>query len=68
MKYVVEVTEYLVKRVIVEADTEEEAEQKVVEAYAGDGSVTLDYEDFYDSKIECLYKALECDIEKYMEI
>ena len=68
MKHVVEITEYLVKRVIVEADTEEEAEQKVVEAYAGDGSVTLDYEDFYDSKIECLYKALECDIEKYMEI
>lgn len=68
MKHVVEVTEYLVKRVVVEADTKDEAEEKVRKAYADDGDITLDYEDFYEAEIEYLKEATENDIEDYMEI
>lgn len=67
MKYVVEITEYLVKRVIVEADTKREANEIVRKLYADDGEITLDYEDFYDSRIDCLREATEKDIENYPE-
>lgn len=68
MKHVVEITEYLVKRVIVEADTVAEAKEKTRKAYADDGDITLDYEDFYDTNISYVGKATENDIEKYMEV
>ena len=68
MKHIVEVTEYLVKRVIVEADTAQEAKEKVTTAYVNEGSITLDYEDFYDSTISYVGEASKEDIENYMEI
>ena len=68
MKHIVEITEYLIKRVIVEADTKEDAVEKVRKAYADDGDITLDYEDFNDSRIDYVTQAIEADIENYMEI
>ena len=68
MKHVVEITEYLVKRVVVEADTETEAREKVREAYADDGSITLDYKDFDDATISYVREANNFDLHRYMEI
>ena len=68
MKHVVEVTEYLVKRVVVEADTATDAKAKVELAYTNEGSIVLDYEDFYDSIISYVGEASNEDIEIYMEI
>jgi hypothetical protein len=68
MKHVVAITEYLVKTVIVEADTEKDAIEKVQELYVNDGHITLDYEDFDGSNIAYIGEATQWDIENYMEI
>lgn len=67
MKHVVEVVEYLVRNVIVEADTVEEAESKVMEAYVN-GEIELDYRDFDETEFEYLREATDDDIERYMDI
>ena len=51
MKYVVRVTETLARTLIVEANSMEEAEDKVDRAY-DDGQIILDYDDFDEYEVE----------------
>lgn len=67
MKYVVEVTEKLVKHVIVEAGSEREAEDKVFYAHQ-DGEIGLDYSDYDSANCKCLREAFEDDIKDYEEV
>ena len=60
MKYVVEITEHLVRNVIVEAESEYEAEEKAQKAYSNE-EVVLDYRDYCDNKIICLREAVDDD-------
>lgn len=67
MKYVVEITEKLVKHVVVEADTKEEAEDKVSDAHR-EAKIVLDYEDYEDVEFECLREADSDDIADYIDV
>lgn len=67
MKYVVEVTEKLVKHVIVEADSEREAEDKAFDAHQ-EGEIGLDYSDYDGANCKCLREAFEDDIRDYEEV
>ena len=67
MKYVVEVTETLVKHVIVEAKSTEEAEDKVSDAHRK-AKIILDYDDYEDVSFECLREADEDDITDYIDV
>ena len=60
MKYLVRVTETLAKSVIVEANSKEEAENKVDQAY-DDAQIVLDYDDFNEYEIEALREATKED-------
>ena len=56
MQYLVEVSEVLSRKVLVEADNEDEAIQRVEEAYMSE-SIVLDCGDFHgDMTITCLSK------------
>lgn len=66
MKYLVRVTETLAKSVIVEANSKEEAENKVDQAY-DDAQIVLDYDDFDEYEIEALREANDFD-NKYYDI
>ena len=65
MKYVVRVTETLVKDIIVDAEDEYKAVERAEDIYEG-CEVILDSSDFVDKSIETLRKATEED-EQYME-
>ena len=67
MKYVVEITEKLVTHVVVEADSADEAEYIVEQAYI-DGKVNLDYSDYDGVDCECLREANEDDILDYVDV
>ena len=67
MKYVVEVTEKLVKHFVVEADSEREAEDKVFNAHQ-EGEIGLDYSDYESADCKCLREAFEDDIRDYEEV
>ena len=67
MKYVVEVTEKLVTHVVVEADSELEAEDKVMNAHR-ESKIVLDYDDYDDVDFECLRKADEDDVKDYVNV
>lgn len=67
MKYVVEITEKLVKHVVVEADNEADAEDKVMDAHR-DAKIVLDYDDYDDVDFECLRKADEDDVLNYVDV
>ena len=67
MKYVVEVTETLVKHVIVEAKSTEEAEDKVSDAHRK-AEIILDYDDYEDVSFECLREADEDDVADYIDV
>lgn len=67
MKYVVEVTETLVKHVIVEAESTEEAEDKVSDAHRK-AEIILDYDDYEDVSFECLREADEDDVADYIDV
>lgn len=64
MKYLVRVTETLAKSVIVEANSKEEAENKVDQAY-DDAQIVLDYDDFDEYEIEALREATNFDKSYY---
>lgn len=51
MKYKVLITETLCREVEVEAETKQEAQDKVEEDY-GNGTIVLDYEDYSRTDIE----------------
>ena len=67
MKYVVEVTEKLVKHFVVEADSEREAEDKVFHAHQ-EGEIGLDYSDYESADCKCLREAFEDDVKDYEEV
>lgn len=67
MKYLVEVTETLVRHVIVDAEDMQDATNIVQNAYEN-GDIVLDYEDFYDTYIHCLGKACDEDSAYYEEV
>ena len=60
MKYVVRVTETLAHTVIVEAESEWDAENKVDQAYY-DGQITLDYDDFDEYGVQTIREATDFD-------
>lgn len=60
MKYVVRVTETLARTLIVEANSMEEAEDKVDRAY-DDGQIILDYDDFDEYEVEARREATNFD-------
>lgn len=64
MKYVVRVTETLAHTVIVEADSIEDAENKVDKAY-DNAQIVLDYDDFSEYEIEVQREATNYDNEYY---
>ena len=61
MKYAIKVTELLTRTVVVEADTYDEAEDKIVDAF-NNGALVL-HEDNSAVDLEC-----ENDTENYIEI
>lgn len=67
MKYVVEITEKLVKHVIVDADSMTEAENKAGNAHY-DGKIVLDVGDYDGVDVQCLRKADEDDIADYVDV
>lgn len=67
MKYVVEITEELVKHVVVEANSADEAEEKVDCAHYN-GKIDLDYEDYNGADFKCLREANEDDIIDYVDV
>ena len=67
MKYVVEVTETLVKHVIVEADNQGEAEIIANDAYNEDEFI-VGPEDYMDTEFKCLREADEDDLNGYETI
>ena len=60
MKYVVRVTETLARTLIVDANSMEEAEDKVDRAY-DDGQIILDYDDFDEYEVEARREATDFD-------
>lgn len=60
MKYVVRVAETLARTLIVEANSMEEAEDKVDRAY-DDGQIILDYDDFDEYEVEARREATDFD-------
>lgn len=64
MKYLVRVTETLLHTIIVEAENEQDAEDKVNQAY-DDGQVVLDYDDFNEYEIKVLREATNFDNSYY---
>lgn len=67
MKYVVEITEKLIKHVVVEAESTDEAEEKVSDAHRK-AKIILDYDDYEDVDFECLREADEDDIADYVDV
>lgn len=67
MKYVVEVTETLVKHVIVEAESEGDAEIIANDAYNQE-QFMLTAEDYLDTEFKCLREANWSDIGEYTNI
>ena len=67
MKYVIEITEMLVRHIIVEAENESEAKEKAWNAY-NDEEVILDYRDYAETEIVCLREADEDDTDDYEEV
>ena len=66
MKYVVRVTETLSHTVVVEANSMQDAENKVGKAY-DDGQIVLDYDDFAGYNVEAIREANDFD-NKYYDI
>ena len=64
MKYVVRITETLVRTVIVDAENEQDAEDKAHSAY-DDEQIVLDYSDFEECEIESLREATDFDNSLY---
>lgn len=60
MKYVVRVAETLARTLIVEANSMEEAKDKVDRAY-DDGQIILDYDDFDEYEVEARREATDFD-------
>lgn len=67
MKYVVEITETLVKHVIVDAESIEEATDKVSDAHR-EAKIVLDYDDYEDVDFECLREADKDDVADYINV
>lgn len=65
MKYVVEITETLVKHIIVDADNSGDAEIIANDAYNNEKAV-LDYNDYFGADFKVLREADESDIADYM--
>ena len=66
MQYLVRVTEELTHAVVVEADSMQDAENKVNTAY-DNCQIVLDYDDFDNYEIDALREATDSDI-KYCDI
>lgn len=66
MKYIVRVTETLSHAVVVEADSMQDAEDKVNKAY-DNAQIVLDYDDFDEYTIEAQREATDFD-NKYYDI
>lgn len=64
MKYLVRITETSAHTVIVEANSMQEAEDKVNNAY-DNGQIMLDYDDFDEYDIEVQREATDFDKELY---
>lgn len=62
MKYLVRVTEELTHTVVVEADSMQDAENKVNTAY-DNGQIVLDYDNYDNYEIDALREATDSDIE-----
>lgn len=67
MKYVVRITEKLVKRVVVEAESLSQAEDKAFSAHYK-GKITLDYDDYDDVYCDGIREADEDDIANYIDV
>lgn len=67
MKYVVEITETLVKHVVVEADNSGDAEIIANDAYNNE-AIVLDYNNYFGVDFKVLREADESDISGYENI
>lgn len=67
MKYVVEITETLVKHVVVEADSSGDAEIIANDAYNNE-KVVLDYNDYFGADFKVLREADDSDISEYENV
>lgn len=67
MKYVVEITETLVKHIIVDTDNSGDAEIIANDAYNNE-KVVLDYNDYFGAEFKVLREADESDISGYENI
>jgi len=67
MKYVVEITETLVKHVVVDADNSGNAEIITNDAYNNE-KVVLDYNDYFGAEFKVLREADESDIADYVNV
>lgn len=66
-KYLVKVTETLARHVIIEAENDEDAANKVEDAYS-EGKIVLDYDDYSDCEVTCKGEAKEIDFGFYNEL
>ena len=64
MKYVVEITETLVKHIVVEAEDASNALIAANRLY-NEEEIVLDYRDYMDTEFECLREADEDDMSDY---
>ena len=64
MKYIVRVTETLARTWVVDADSKQEAEMKVQNAY-NDGQINLDYDDYDGCDIDVVRTATDNDCTYY---
>lgn len=67
MKYIVEITETLVKHVIVEASSDGDAEIIANDAYNNE-DIVLDADDYVDAEFRTLRQANKDDINEYAEV
>ena len=67
MKYVVYITEELQRGIVVEADSQESAQEKVQKAY-DEEKIVLDYSDYNGYDVKCDREASGWDIGHYPKL
>lgn len=67
MKYVVYIKEELERGVIVDAESREDAEEKVGQAYNNE-KIVLDYSDYNGYEITCGREASDWDADNYIDV
>jgi len=67
MKFVVKLTEHLSRQMVIEAQTQEEAINKIEELYAN-GDIVIDYDDVHGDWDTVAWKAAQTEIECIEEV